>query len=128
MTKLNKTLKDLFVDHDKCETMMYYECNYDPDYTYRPYDWKTKEHGDPIHSPIESGYAKELDEMGVDYTVETQYGGEDMGSEYYTVWKFTKGDETCYFKFNGWYQSYHGADFNEVFEVLPKEKTITVWE
>jgi hypothetical protein len=81
-----------------------------------------------IKAPIDNGYAKELNEMGVTYKLVGLYGGEDMGSEYWAVWEFSRADETCMFKFDGYYQSYNGADFNSVFEVKPKQKTITVWE
>jgi len=56
------------------------------------------------------------------------YGGEDCGSEYYTVWKFTSGEETVYARFDGWYQSYNGADYSDWKFVEPVVKTVTVYE
>jgi hypothetical protein len=56
------------------------------------------------------------------------YGGEGMGDNYYSVYSFTKDNETVYVKFQGWYESYVGAGFSEWFFVEPKEKTITVYE
>jgi hypothetical protein len=51
------------------------------------------------------------------------YGGEDMGSIYYAVWKFTRGDETVFIKFFGYYASYNGADYEGFRQVSPKEVT-----
>lgn len=58
------------------------------------------------------------------------YGGEDMGSTYYSV-KYFK-DHDVYLRVDGWYQSHYGVDFDDwddaVKEVKPKEKTVTVYE
>ena len=51
------------------------------------------------------------------------YGGEDCGSTFYTVYKFERGDETAYVQFDGYYQSYAGAEYEGMFEVSPKEVT-----
>lgn len=56
------------------------------------------------------------------------YGGEDQGSDFWSVFKFTRGDEECYIKFEGWYASHHGAEFEQYYEVTPKQKTVTVYE
>jgi hypothetical protein len=125
-------LKTLFTDSDKSESMMNRECEYDPDYEYKKTKWnsKTKSYDEVgmVKFPIDRGYAKELNEMGVTYKLVDSYGGEDMGSEYWAIWKFSRGDETFMFKFDGYYQSYNGADFNSVFEVKPKTKEVIVYE
>jgi hypothetical protein len=51
------------------------------------------------------------------------YGGEDMGSTYYTVHKFTRGDEEVFIKFYGFYSSYNGTDYEGFCQVFPKEVT-----
>ena len=56
------------------------------------------------------------------------YGGEDMGSEYWTVYWFTKDREECFVKFYGWYASHVGSEYRGYKFVAPKEKTITVYE
>lgn len=66
-----------------------------------------------------NGWSKQLIEV---------FGGEGEGSTYYKVWSFTQNDDILYVKFNGWYESYNGADFDNYFVVAPKEKTITVYE
>lgn len=54
-----------------------------------------------------------------------QHGGEGEGDQYWSVWKFFKGSESVYYKFNGWYASYNGAEFTEVFRVHPKQVMVT---
>lgn len=61
------------------------------------------------------------------YQVDT-FGGEDQGSNYWTVYHFTKGDESVYIKFHGWYASYDGAEYEGFNVVTPKEKTVMVYE
>ena len=56
------------------------------------------------------------------------YGGEGQGSSYWTVYSFTKNDETFYISFNGWYESYSGSVYSDYSLVEPKQKTITVYE
>ena len=59
------------------------------------------------------------------------YGGEDQGSEYWAVWKFTLEDEVAewveYVKFDGYYQSYNGADYQGWEFVTPKKVMVTEW-
>ena len=64
----------------------------------------------------------------IDVNFGDNYGGEGMGDQYWSVYSFTKDGETVYCKFDGWYQSYNGAEFNERLWVTPKEKTVTVYE
>jgi hypothetical protein len=56
----------------------------------------------------------------------TQVGGEGEGSDYYYVYHFPTVD--MYVRFQGSYQSYHGADYSHCFEIRPQQKTITVYE
>ena len=59
------------------------------------------------------------------------YGGEDQGSDYWAVWKFTLQDEVAerveYVKFYGYYQSYNGADYQGWEFVTPKQVMVTEW-
>lgn len=65
----------------------------------------------------------------VTFKVEDHYGGEDQGSNYYSVYSFETEDEgTIYLKFYGWYASHYGCDYEDFCEVKPREKTIVVWE
>lgn len=67
-------------------------------------------------------------ELNINYKHEDSFGGEGMGDEYWSVYSFFRGEEKVYVKFNGWYQSYNGADYTEWLFVEPKQKTITVYE
>lgn len=69
-----------------------------------------------------------LTEAGIDVEHVDNHGGEGEGEDYWSVYRFTKGDDTVYVKFQGWYASYVGSEFNEWFFVEPKQKTITVYE
>lgn len=51
------------------------------------------------------------------------YGGEDCGSEYWSVYEFSKGKDKVLVKFNGWYQSYNGSEFGEWFFAKPVPKS-----
>ncbi|QGH74708.1 hypothetical protein DSS3PM1_00031 [Bacteriophage DSS3_PM1] len=57
------------------------------------------------------------------------YGGENQGSTYYSVIRFELKGYQGYvtLKFEGWYASYHGADFERFFEVYGVEVTKTEW-
>lgn len=58
-----------------------------------------------------------------------RYGGEDMGSTYYSVYKFSnEQSETVYAKFGGWYASYEGAEYEGWNFVNPVTKTVTVYK
>ena len=43
------------------------------------------------------------------------YGGEDMGSSYWSVFELKKEgtDESVYVRLDGWYQSYHGSECDD---------------
>lgn len=69
-----------------------------------------------------------LDNQLIVYEVLDQYGGEDQGSDYWCVWKFTKDGEECFIKFHGWYASNYGSDYHGWKFVTPKEKTIIAYE
>ena len=68
--------------------------------------------------------------MNVSFTFVDSYGGEGRGDEYWSVYKFTDNNtgEEVYVKFDGWYQSYNGAEYENCFVVQPKEKTVVVYE
>lgn len=80
--------------------------------------WKTKE---PYDETPEGLKDIDLERM-------EQNGGEDEGSDFYSVYKFTRGGETVYIKFQGWYASFVGAEYQGFSFVEPKKKEITVYE
>lgn len=56
-----------------------------------------------------------------------RYGGEDQGSEYWSVYSFSKGSEQFFVKFYGWYASHNGSEYQGYKFVTPKEETIIVY-
>lgn len=86
-----------------------------------------QEHGDLIESLFHDEFSwsyKPSDIPAPDgWTCEKvdSYGGEGQGETYYTVYKFSKEEQEVYIYFDGWYQSYHGSEFSEYFEVVPQE-------
>ena len=71
---------------------------------------------------------EELQQVGIDFECVEQEGGEGEGEHYHTVYKFTKGKETVFVKFDGWYQSYNGSEMTDYKIVTPQQKVITVYE
>ena len=76
-------------------------------------------------SDEESKFKSEVKLLGIDMASVDHYGGEGQGEEYWTVWKFTKSTDEVYFKFQGYYQSYSGAEYDEYILVEPKEVLVT---
>jgi hypothetical protein len=79
-------------------------------------------------SEEDAEFKSKLQLLGVDMASVYHYGGEGEGETYYTVWKFSRDKEEVYFKFNGYYQSYNGADFDDYFQVKPKEVQVIQYE
>lgn len=73
-------------------------------------------------------FKKQLTEAKINFKLEDRYGGEDQGTDYWSVYSFTNGNEVVFIKFDGWYASYDGSTFEEFYEVQAVEKTITVFE
>lgn len=52
------------------------------------------------------------------------FGGEGMGEDYWSVYKFESedtSDDFVYVKFQGWYQSYNGSEYTEWYFVRPRQ-------
>lgn len=75
-----------------------------------------------------SEFHKTIDDRAITISYEYRTGGEGEGEEYWSVYSFTNEEGTVYIKFNGYYQSYEGATFDEFYQVVPKQRTITVYE
>ena len=73
-------------------------------------------------------FRKQLTEANIRFELEDRYGGEDQGSDYWSVYSFTDDMQVVFIKFDGWYASYEGSTYEEFYEVQPVEKTITVFE
>ncbi len=68
-------------------------------------------------------FAEALKEAGIKCDSEDHHGGEGQGDDYWTVFKFTRGSEEVYVKFDGWYASYNGSEYDDYFLVKPVPKT-----
>ena len=80
----------------------------------------------------EGDYVKgwQPDKLPFEYKGVDSYGGEDQGSDFYTVILIRNPDshdEQYYIKFQGWYASYVGAEYDSWSFVEPKQKTITIY-
>ena len=73
-------------------------------------------------------FKKKLADNNITFKLEDRYGGEEQGSEYWSVYSFSNGQEVVFIKFDGWYASYEGSTYEEFYEVQAVEKTITVFE
>lgn len=65
---------------------------------------------------------------GITAEVVEHVGGMNEGSTYFTVWKFSRGADVCYIKFDGWYASHVGSEYEDCWEVKPVEKTIIEYD
>jgi hypothetical protein len=102
--------------------------------------WKTKEmtnavvDGEEVCKEMLHGDSEHFDGLvnlrpeKIQAVVVDSYGGEDQGSEYYHVWKFTMDNETAFVRFDGTYASHYGTDFDGWKFVTPREKTVIVYE
>ena len=72
----------------------------------------------------------ESDELPFGYKGVDSYGGEGQGSDFYSVILIrnpANHDEQYHIKFQGWYASYNGAEYESWSFVEPKQKTITIY-
>lgn len=65
-------------------------------------------------------FVKKIKELGRVKRIDS-YGGEGYGDDYWSVYHFV--DHDVYIKFDGFYQSYEGSTYEEMFEVEPVEVT-----
>ena len=73
-------------------------------------------------------FHEKTDALDLTINLEDRTGGEGEGEKYWSVYSFTNEEGTVYIKFDGYYQSYEGATFEQFYQVIPKQKTITVYE
>jgi hypothetical protein len=81
-----------------------------------------------MHEDCDEDTDTALDNKLIHFVTVDQYGGEDQGSDYWCVWKFSKDNEECFIKFYGWYASHYGTEYQGYKFVAPAQKTITVYE
>ncbi len=116
MHRLEKALNEPAPDYSTAaEAFMFQESEF--------WDWKGNAQF-PKEDTTPEGF-KDISFEHVD-----SYGGEDQGSDFYSVYLFTDNHtgEKVYAKFQGWYASYQGAEYESWSFVQPKQKTVTVYE
>jgi len=76
------------------------------------------------------GYVHSMEELpsGVSSKMMASHGGENEGSDFWTVWEFSRGNERVYIKFFGYYASHYGTDYLGFSVVRPFEKTVIDFE
>ena len=80
----------------------------------------------------EGGYVLdwESDSLPFEHKGVGSHGGENQGSDFWSVILIRNPDnhdEQYHIKFQGWYASYNGAEYDNWSFVEPKQKTITVY-
>lgn len=116
--KGNDMLKDkivaLLTEADRDVLVDFFNCEIGSEY-----DWDSGE--------VKS-FRNLLKDQGITFEQVDRYGGEDQGSDYWSVYSFSDGMQVVFIEFQGWYASYEGSTYEEFYEVQPVEKTITVFE
>lgn len=83
---------------------------------------------DFLKEEVEDAEVERLAKYGIESAWLDQHGGEGEGEDYWTVYKFSKGHEVVFVKFQGFYYSYDGVTYDNWSFVIPKEETIIVYE
>lgn len=75
------------------------------------------------------GAGKKVDGLGAVF-VESNYGGEGDGDQYWIVFRVELPDgRTRYVRVDGWYQSYSGGEYDgDPYEVFPVQRQVTFYE
>lgn len=70
-------------------------------------------------------FRKKLSDAGIRFEHVDNYGGEEQGREYWSVYSFHDASHVVYVQFDGWYQSYNGSEYEEWFFVEPRQVQVT---
>ena len=125
MQKLNFTqIKDilesqLFRDYDH-EPQMWFGEN-----VFEPSETEFKVYGISYTKNASPEFHEQFRKLGEFQMVE-QFGGEGDGDKYWTVYHFK--DHDVFIMFHGWYQSYHGSEYSDMYEVKPVQVTRTEYQ
>lgn len=94
-----------------------------------PSEWLTENiYFDPDDLSNEENYQEFYDQfkrLGK-FEVKQQQGGEGQGDNYWIVYHFI--DHDVYIKFNGWYASHCGTEYQDMYEVKPVEVTVIEYQ
>jgi hypothetical protein len=67
-------------------------------------------------------------ENGVSTKLVDEHGGKGQGDEFWAVYEFTKGTDSVFIQFDGFYASHIGSEYQECFPVKPKVIEQTIYE
>ena len=114
MTQFANSLTEIFKQAEKNkEINIFFDAELNPSYqSYR-------------YSKLEVINSLDANKINVEFV--TQVGGEEEGRDYYSVYKFTKDSETIYIKFQGWYESYNGSEYEHFYFAEPTQVMTTVY-
>lgn len=73
-------------------------------------------------------FRKKLSDVGIKFEHVDNYGGEEMGRECWSIYSFHDEAHVVYVKFDGWYESYNGSEYEEWFFVEPRQVQVTQFE
>lgn len=73
-------------------------------------------------------FRKKLSDVGIRFEHVDNYGGEEQGRDYWSIYAFHDEAHVVYVKFDGWYASYHGSEYEEWFFVEPRQVQVTQFE
>ena len=116
--ELKKKVTELLTEHDEMIDQAD-ESLFNGEFKQEPSKWDSEEN---------TAFQAALNAESITATNVKHHGGEGQGDDYYSVYSFTSGNETVHVKFQGWYASYHGSEFNEWGFIEPKQVTITIFE
>ena len=104
----NDKIVALLAEADNNVLREFFNCEIDD----KEYDWEDTE--------VKS-FRKLLKDEKITFKEVDRYGGEDQGSDYWSVYSFNDGMQVVFIQFQGWYASYSGSEFTEWFFVEPKK-------
>lgn len=73
-------------------------------------------------------FRKKLSDVGIRFEHVDNYGGEEQGRDYWSIYAFHDEAHVVYVKFEGWYASYHGSEYDEWYFVEPRQVQVTQFE
>ena len=88
-----------------------------------PEKWMYKDVYSSADEIEEEGDFKETFRTLGKFEMVEKFGGEGSGDDYYAVYHFI--DHDVYIKFQGWYASHSGSEYEEMYEVRPEQVTVT---
>lgn len=73
-------------------------------------------------------FEKKLSDLDIKFEHVDNYGGEEQGRDYWSIYSFSNDTDVVYVKFDGWYASYHGSEYDEWYFVEPRQVQVTQFE